>query len=106
MYSSNSDDDSIGVELDLPDILRKHYPNLSLALGGRRGSKKEKTPPIPPATLIVFARDGGIGFVIAPKDAPKNAYGFIQEPLAIFDQIEHAIAEKLVGWKAPARNRR
>jgi hypothetical protein len=104
-YHQSNDDDELGVTLPLPDDLRELYPNLVLALSGRCGSKKQKTPPLPPATLILFARDGGIGFVIAPKEAPKNAHGFVSDPGPLLTQIEAEIAEGRIGWKPHAKKR-
>lgn len=104
-FTSNVDEDAIGSALELPDKLRDLYPNLSLAIGGRAGSKKEKKAQIQPATVILFARDGGIGFVIAPKDAPRNAHGFIREPENVWEQIEQELSEGRIGWKVPSRKR-
>lgn len=104
-FNSQTDDDETGVELRLPDDLRRELPNLYLALCGRVGSKKSKTRSISPATLIIFARDEGIGFVIAPKDSPKNAHGFVREPIAILAQIEQELEAGRIGWKVPSRKR-
>ena len=104
-FQSNQDDDAIGQCLPLPDALREYLPNVALALAGRVGSKKEKKTPIQPATIILFARDGGVGFVIAPKDAPKNAHGFVREPSNLLDQIEAELEAGRIGWKPPSRKR-
>lgn len=104
-YGSNVDDDQIGSALQLPKSLHEYVPNLALALSGRAGSKKSKTPPIAPATLIIFARDGGIGFVLAPKESPRNAHGFVREPSNLLDQIESEIEQGRIGWKPASKKR-
>lgn len=104
-FSSQIDEDVTGTQLELPDELRKRFPNLTLALAGRCGSKKAKAPAIPPATLILFARDGGIAFIVAPKDASKNAHGYIGYPEDLVQQMEDLLREGNVGWKTPSRKR-
>lgn len=109
MYADNFqaavDEDEIGSAFTLSNDLRECYPNLSLALTGRVGSKKHKQPPIAPATLILFCRDGGVGFVIAPKESPKNAHGFVSEPGDLLAQIEAEIDAGRIGWKPHAKKR-
>jgi len=104
-FSANDDDDEVGTALPLPAELRELCPNIALALSGRVGSKKQKTRPIAPATIIIFARDGGVGFVVAPKDSPKNAHGFLQEPYDLIQGIEAALANNRIGWKPASRKR-
>jgi hypothetical protein len=104
-FASNQDDDELGTTQSLPAELRDYAPNLFVVLGGKLGSKKEKTRPIAPATLIIFARDGGVGFVIAPKESPKNGYGFVREPMDLLQQIEAEIAAGNIGWKVPGKKR-
>lgn len=102
-FSIETDSDELGSVQSVSEYLRINYPNVHVVLSGKLGSKKEKRSPIPPATIIIFARDGGIGFVIAPKDHPKNAHGFIEEGGELLTQIEEALAANRVGWKPSKR---
>lgn len=108
MYGQNfqetNDSDQTGREEYVSDYIREHYPNVALVLGGAHGSKKEKRQAIPPATLLLFCRDGGLGFVICPKDYPQNGHGFIEEPAEILSQLEDQIEKSRIGWK-PSRKK-
>jgi hypothetical protein len=104
-FHQNGDEDGIGTAHELPDAFRTRFPNLTVAIGGRRGSKKEKTPAFSPASLILFARDGGIGFVISPRDSTVNAHGFVREPDDLLAQIEEQVDQGNIGWKPQSKRR-
>lgn len=99
-------DDAGGEAIVVPAEFRACYPAISMALCGLEPDKGKGLKGIPPATFIIFARDGGIGFIIAPKDAAKNAHGFVSAPGELLSQIEHEIVEGRLGWKTPRSKRR
>ena|SRR5438045_1804371 len=104
-FSAAADDDETGICLSLPLEFRDAFPNLATALSGKCGSKKAGTRAIPPSTIILFCRDGGVGFVIAPKDAPKNAHGYVSNPGNLTTQIEDELEAGRIGWKPPSKKR-
>ena len=85
--------DDIGEEHFLPDQFVADYPNLSLALSGKCGSKAAKTKAIPPASISLRCGDLGVKFTITPRGAKQVLQGFVAEPGSLLSQIEEKLSE-------------
>lgn len=79
------------------------YPNLASALLGCISSKNGADP-MPPMSLGISKKNGGLRFTLYSPDFPRTYFGPQIDANDLLAGIEQALAENLGEWGPPKKN--